>query len=257
MKVTILGCGTSVGIPCLGKLGWGKCNPNNPLNRRQRCSILIEKGNFTILVDAGPDIRNQLLKSKVEKIDAVLITHTHSDHVSGLPELRPFYWPERKKIPIYTNSNSIDQIEKQFDFLFIKKDTSPSYFTPPMTLNEIKTGPFKLNSIEIEVLNQFHGNINSLGFKFDNKFAYSTDLNDMPEENFNKLKDLDLWIVEGLREEPHEAHAHFSLSFNWIRRLSPKKAVLTHLGWESDYDYIKSICPQNVTPGYDGMEFNL
>ncbi len=257
MKITILGCGTSVGIPALGGLGWGKCNPQNPKNRRQRSSILIENSNFTLLVDSGPDIRNQLLNLQVKKIDAVLLTHAHSDHTSGLPELRPYYFDLKTKIPIFSNKETLIEVERQFDFLFTKKPGSPSYFVPPMTLNEIGLGALEIGNLSIEVMNQNHGNIDSLGFIFNNKFAYSTDVVKMPEVNFNKLNNLDLWIVAALRDKPHESHAHFELAFDWIKRAMPKKAVLTHLGWESDYDYIVSICPKNVLPAYDDMVFKI
>ena len=256
MKITILGCGTSVGVPSLGILGWGKCNPNNPKNRRQRSSVLIQDKGVNILIDAGPDVRNQLLNAKINTIDAVLITHTHSDHISGLPELRPFYFGDRKNIPIYGNSKTLNDLKIAFDYLFEKKPTSPSYFTPPMTLNEIKEGNMNFFNFDLDIFNQHHGNIDTLGFKFNNQFAYSTDVVEMPEKNFKLLEDLDLWIVEGLRDEPHEAHAHFDLTFEWIKRVKPKKSILTHLA-HVDYDHVLSICPKDVYPGYDGMEFEI
>ena len=256
MKITMLGCGTSVGVPSLGILGWGKCNPDNPKNRRQRSSVLVQENGYNILIDAGPDIRNQLLDAKIEKIDAVLITHTHSDHVSGLAELRPFFFGKREIIPIFSNKNSISIISSRYDFLFDKQPSSPSYYTPPMSLNEIKEGNIKFFGFDLDIFNQGHGSIDSLGFKFNNKFAYSTDVVYMPEKNFKLLEDLDLWIVEGLRDDPHEAHAHFDLTFEWISRVAPKKSILTHLG-HVDYDYVLSICPKNVYPGYDGMTFEL
>ena len=254
MKVTILGCGTSVGVPALGSIGWGKCNPNNPLNYRQRSSALVQKDGKNILIDCGPDIRNQLLKTNIKKIDAVLLTHAHSDHITGLPELRPFFWPDRKKIPIYTNDETFNQVSKSFDFLFTKKKHSPSYFSPPLEINKISNRKINLGGFDIEVFDQNHGNIDTLGFIFDKSFAYSTDVVNIPEENFSKLQNLDLWILDSLRKEPHESHAHFELSFNWIKKTKPKKAILTHLSWETDYNELLSICPDNVFPGYDGME---
>ena len=257
MKVTILGCGTSVGVPSL-LLGWGKCNPNNPLNRRQRCAVLIEKDGMNILIDSGPDIRNQLLKTNIQKIDAVFLTHGHSDHIAGLAELRPFTWKLKNKIPVFGNKVTLDQVEEQFPYLFNRNDTSPSYYHPPMVLqNSFEYGSFKFNSLDIEILNQTHGKINSLGYVFDKVFGYSTDVSYMPENNFQHLINLKLWIVEGLRNEPHESHAHFELAFDWIRKVKPKKAILTHLSWESDYDEVLKICPMNVFPGYDGMIFDL
>jgi len=257
MKITLLGCGTSVGVPALGGLGWGRCNPENPKNRRQRSSVLIETNKITLLVDAGPDVRNQLLDAKINKIDAVLLTHAHADHTSGLPELRPYYFAHKTKVPIFSNIETLNVVERQFDFLFTEKTGSPSYFVPPMTLNKIGLGTLEIGNLSIDVINQSHGNIDSLGFIFDKKFAYNTDVVKMPEVNFDKFNNLDLWIVEALREEPHESHSHFEQTFNWIKRVNPKKAVLTHLGWESDYDYIVSICPDNVYPGYDGMVFKI
>ena len=256
MKITLLGCGTSVGVPSLGVLGWGKCNPNNPKNRRQRSSVLIQDNDYNILIDAGPDVRNQLLNAKIDKIDAVLITHTHSDHISGLPELRPYYFAERKNIPIYGQIDTLNEINTSFSYLFEKKSNSPSYFTPPMTLNVIKEGKLKFFDFDLDIFNQHHGNIDTFGFKFNNRFAYSTDVVEIPEKNFKLLEDLDLWIVEGLRDQPHEAHAHFDLTFEWIKRVKPKKSILTHLA-HVDYDHVLSICPENVFPGIDGMEFYL
>ena len=257
MKVTLLGCGTSVGIPALGKIGWGKCNPENPKNRRQRSSVLIENNGKIILVDAGPDVRNQLLNAKVDKIDAVLITHGHADHISGLAELRPFFFTNKIKIPIYANNKTYNQLKIQFNYLFKKGESSPSYYTPPMTLNKLKYGTQYICDYKIKVIKQYHGNSNTLGFIFDRKFAYCTDVVDMPKSNFIKLNNIELFIVGALRDEPHESHAHFGLAFEWSKKINSKCTILTHLGVQSDYDYIKSICPENIHPGYDGMVFQL
>ena len=257
MKITLLGCGTSVGIPALGVIGWGKCNPKNPKNFRQRSSILIENRGKTILVDAGPDVRNQLLNANVMNIDAVLITHGHADHISGLPELRPFYFANKTKIPIYSNDLTLKQLKIQFEYLFKKGKTSPSYYKPPMSLNKIYYGNNTICGFDIKVLKQYHGNSNTLGFIFNNKFAYCTDVVDMPKSNFKYLNNMDLFIIGALREEPHESHAHFKLAFDWSKKINSKKTILTHLGVQSDYDYVSSICPKNVFPGYDGMSFKL
>ena len=257
MKVTILGCGTSVGVPALGSIGWGKCDSRNPLNNRQRSSVLVQKNGKNILIDCGPDIRNQLLKTNINKIDAVLLTHAHSDHIMGLPDLRPYFWPDKQKIPIYTNSDTLNNVFHSFEFLFIKQKHSPDYFSPPLDIFEIKNNEIQLGGFDIQVFNQNHGNIDTLGFIFDKTFAYSTDVVKIPEENFSKLKNLDLWILDSLRKEPHESHAHFELSFEWIKKSKPKMAVLTHLSWETDYNELASICPKNVYPAYDGMEIQI
>ena len=258
MKVTMLGCGTSVGVPALGNAGWGACDPNDPRNRRQRCAILIQKDDTTILVDAGPDIRNQLLPHMLKKIDAVLITHTHSDHVAGLDDLRAFYWPDRNIIPLYATASSRTDIVNRCPYLFTKNPKSPSYFVPPMDVTEIAAGQrLNFGSITIDVLHQEHGNISSLGFVFNGKFGYSTDVIDMPEESFAKLRDLDLWIVEALRPEPHSSHSHYENTFAWIEAMKPKHAVLTHLGLEADYATLSELCPAHVEPGVDGLSFTL
>ncbi len=258
MKVTMLGCGTSVGVPALGHAGWGQCDPNDPRNRRQRCAILIETEETTVLVDAGPDIRNQLLPLGLRKIDALLITHTHSDHVAGLDDLRAFYWPDRVELPIYATAQHGKDIRDRFPYLFQKLAGSPSYFVPPMDLNVISAGErLKIGDLDIDILHQEHGNAMSLGFLFNEKFAYSTDVVDMPEESFAMLSDLDLWIVEALRETPHSSHSHYAQTFSWIERIKPARAVLTHLGLEADYVTLANMCPPNVEPGVDGMVFEV
>lgn len=254
MKVTMLGCGTSVGVPALGAAGWGKCNPDNPKNRRQRCALLVQKDGFNLLVDAGPDIRNQLLAAGNPRIHAVLITHTHSDHVAGMDDLRTFFFPDFVKIPVYGTAEHLDDITSKFQYLFVKSEKSPTYFKPSLESHVIAPGDrLNLGGIDIKVLLQHHGRVDSLGFVFDEKVGYSTDVVDIPEESFTHLHDLDLWIVESLRETEHQAHAHYAMTFSWIARCKPQRAVLTHLGLEADYDELLAICPDGVEPGFDGF----
>jgi len=258
VKITMLGCGTSVGVPTVGPAGWGACDPAEPKNFRQRCAILVEKDDFVLLVDAGPDIRHQLLAHKVKKIDAVFITHTHSDHVAGLDDLRPYYFNKREKIPLYATAHDLDNLRDRFDYLFVKSSDSPSYFQPVLEGHVISAdSSFTLGGIHIRTLLQFHGRVTSLGFVFDGRFGYSTDVVDMPEEAFAHLTGLDFWIVEMLRDEPHQAHAHFDLTMAWIKRCQPKRAALTHLGLESDYQTLLAKCPKGVEPGYDGLSVTL
>lgn len=254
----MLGCGTSVGVPALGRAGWGDCDPNDPRNRRQRCAVLVQSEETTILVDAGPDIRNQLFPLGLLKIDALLITHTHSDHVAGLDDLRAFYWPDRIELPVHATAHHGKNITERFPYLFSKSEESPSYFVPPMQMREIAAGDcLQIGDISIDVLHQDHGNTTSLGFVFNKKFGYSTDVVGMPEASFEKLYNLDLWIVEALRESEHSSHSNFAQTFSWINRLTPTRSVLTHLGLESDYEQVAAICPPNTEPGIDGMVFDL
>lgn len=258
LRVTVLGCGTSVGVPCIGQSGWGLCDPNEPLNRRQRSALLIQSESTTILVDAGADIRNQLLPLNIMKLDAILITHTHADHVAGLDDLRGFYWPHRKKVPIYATNIHAQHIKARIPYMFEREAESPDYFTPPLILHEISAGQqIQIGDINIDIMHQDHGITFSLGFIFNNLCGYSTDVNYMPDENFEKLSGIPLWIVESLREKEHPAHAHYDLTFSWIKKVQPGRAVLTHLGIEADYQTLRAICPENVEPGYDGMVFIL
>ncbi len=258
MKITMLGCGTSVGVPALGRAGWGACDPSDQRNRRQRCSVLVETDTTTILVDAGPDIRNQLLPLSLDRIDALLITHTHSDHVAGLDDLRAFFFTDRIEIPVHATARHQKDIVTRFPYLFEKKPDSPTYFVPPMETREICAGQkLQIGNIEIDVLHQDHGNTSSLGFLFNGKFGYSTDVVAMPDHVFDALLNVDLWIVEALRERPHQSHSHFEQTFDWIQRVKPRRAVLTHLGLEADYKKLAAICPANTEPGVDGMVFDL
>jgi phosphoribosyl 1,2-cyclic phosphate phosphodiesterase len=258
MKVTLLGCGTSVGVPALGHAGWGACDPTDPRNRRQRCAVLVEVNDTVILVDAGPDIRNQLLPLGLKRIDALLITHTHSDHVAGLDDLRAFFWPDRRHIPVYASQTHGADIVARFPYLFSKKPDSPSYFVPPMELHEIAANTtLDLGGCSIDVMHQDHGNSFSFGFLFDGKFAYSTDVVGLDDAVLERIHAVPLWIVEALRASPHQAHSHFDQTFTWIDRVKPGRAVLTHLGLEADYKALLAMCPARTEPGVDGMVFDL
>lgn len=258
MKVTLLGCGTSVGVPALGHAGWGACDPNDPRNRRQRCAVLVQTESTTVLVDAGPDIRNQLLPLGLKRIDALLVTHTHSDHVAGLDDLRAFYWPDRVDLPVHATETHAAEIKVRFPYLFEKSPNSPSYFVPPMRMDNIEAGTsITIGDIEIDIYHQDHGNSSSLGFMFNRKFAYSTDVVGLSDEVLDAISEVPLWIVEALRETPHQAHSHYDQTFAWIERVKPGRAVLTHLGLEADYETLAAICPPRTEPGVDGMVFTL
>jgi phosphoribosyl 1,2-cyclic phosphate phosphodiesterase len=258
LKITVLGTGTSVGIPALGKIGWGKCNPSNPKNKRQRCSLLVQNQNVNILIDAGPDIKNQLIEHNIQKLDAVFITHQHSDHISGLDELRPFYFYNQEKIKIYTNKKTSQFLIGRFNYLFNETSSSQSYFKPPLELRIIDYfEEIFIDNILIKTIKQNHGVIDTLGFIFNNELAYCTDVVNFPKKSFDRLYNLKVLIITGLRETPHMAHAHFDLSFKWIAKLKPKIAYLTHLSPESDHDAVTSLCPPGVLPAHDGLVINI
>ena len=249
-EVTILGCGSSGGVPLIGNI-WGPCDPNDSRNIRRRVSILVKKNNKTFLVDTSPDLRMQMIDANVKDVDAVLYTHSHADHVHGIDDLRAFCWQRKDNnpLPIYSDQYTIDQITRRFDYAFENK-YGPA--VPSLAANTIGIGSYTIQGINVEAIKQIHGKGFSLGYRFDN-IAYSTDVNNLPDESMKKLENLDLWIVDCVRYEPHYSHSHFDQTMSWINKLKPKKAILTHMGHWLDYNELNSKCPQNVEPGIDGM----
>ena len=250
IEVTILGCGSSGGVPLIGNI-WGPCDPNDSRNIRRRVSILVKKNNKTFLVDTSPDLRMQMIDANIKDVDAVLYTHSHADHVHGIDDLRAFCWQRKdnKPLPIYSDQYTIDQITRRFDYAFENK-YGPA--VPSLAANTIGIGNNTIQGINVEAIRQIHGKGYSLGYRFDN-IAYSTDVNNLPDESMKKLENLDLWIVDCVRYEPHYSHSHFDQTMTWINKLKPKKAILTHMGHWLDYNELNSKCPQNVEPGIDGM----
>lgn len=254
IEVTILGCGSSGGVPLIGNI-WGPCDPNDSRNTRRRVSILVKKNKKTFLVDTSPDLRMQMLDAKVKDVDAVLYTHSHADHVHGIDDLRAFCWQRKdnKPLPIYSDQYTIDQITNRFDYAFENK-YGPA--VPSLAANTISIGNNTIQGVNVEAIKQIHGKGFSLGYRFDN-VAYSTDVNNLPNESMEQLKDLDLWIVDCVRYEPHYSHSHFDQTISWIKKLKPKRAILTHMGHWLDYNDLKNKCPDNVEPGIDGMVIKI
>jgi len=254
IEVTILGCGSSGGVPLIGNI-WGPCDPNDSRNTRRRVSILVKKNKKTLLVDTSPDLRMQMLDAKVKDVDAVLYTHSHADHVHGIDDLRAFCWQRKdnKPLPIYSDQYTIDQITNRFDYAFENK-YGPA--VPSLAANTISIGNNTIQGVNVEAIKQIHGKGFSLGYRFDN-VAYSTDVNSLPNESMEQLKNLDLWIVDCVRYEPHYSHSHFDQTISWIKQLKPKRAILTHMGHWLDYNDLKNKCPDNVEPGIDGMVIKI
>lgn len=251
MKVTILGCGTSGGVPKMPEY-WGACDPNNPKNRRLRASIMVEEGNTALVVDTTPDFRAQMLAARVKHLDAVLFTHDHADHVHGIDDLRGFYHQTRKKMPVYSDAQTLAAIKHRFDYIF---KTQAGY--PAMCRSvELSGGPKRIGDITAQPFEQGHGDGISLGYRFGN-IAYSTDLNRMPETAFEALKDVKVWIVDALRYKQHSTHSHLEQTLTWIDRVKPQRAILTHMTWDMDYETLKRELPDGIEPAYDGMEIEL
>jgi phosphoribosyl 1,2-cyclic phosphate phosphodiesterase len=249
-KITIMGCGTSGGVPRVGNV-WGDCDPLNPKNRRRRVSILVERGDSKLIVDTSPDLREQLLAADVQRLDGVLYSHDHADHTHGIDDLRGLYHNTGEKIKTYSDAKTLELIKAKFGYIF---ESQRGY--PAICHEQIIDGNFSVGEIEVEPIEQIHGPITSLGFRFGN-VAYSTDVNDFSPESFAKLKNLDVWIVDALRYKPHPTHAHLERTLNWIERLKPKRAILTHMAWELDYETLCKELPDGVEPGYDGLTIEV
>lgn len=250
MKVTVLGCGTSGGVPRIDGF-WGAADPGNPKNRRRRVSILVQSGGTNVVVDTSPDFREQCLDAGVTHIDGVLYTHDHADHTHGIDDLRTFRTILGRKIDIYSNRETLDILEARFHYIFHEVDG----YRPICEPHEI-TGPFTVGDIDIVPFVQQHGPITSLGYRFG-KLAYSTDLNGLSEEAFAALEGVDVWIVDALRYDPHPTHPHLDLTLSWVERVKPKRAILTHMTWDMDYETLVRELPDGVEPGYDGLVIEL
>ena len=249
MKITILGSGSSGGVPLIGNY-WGECDPKNKKNLRTRVSVLVTLDDGkNLLIDTSPDLRMQALNNKIKNIDAVLWTHAHADHANGIDDLRQFLWTKKEQLPVYGSLTTIQALKARFDYVFSKDN---SYFKPPLNVNVLKEGMFTVCNIKAFAFNQQHGNEFTYGYKFGN-FVYSTDVKNFPKSSEKYLYNLDLWVVDCVRFEPHYSHSHFDQTMSWINKLKPKKAILTHMGHWLDYNELNSKCPQNVEPGIDGM----
>lgn len=258
LRITILGCGASTGVPRIGN-DWGACNPENPKNRRRRCSILIEKigpgGRTSVLVDTSPDLREQLLGAGVQRLDGVIYTHDHADHTHGIDDLRMLCYLQRRKIDVWADPHTLALLKQRFDYCF---ETPPGSSYPPIVAGHLieNNRPVIIGGpggdLTVQPFRQIHGDIDSVGIRVGG-VAYSCDLNDLPEEALPHLKGLDLWILNALRYTPHPSHLSVAAALGWIERLAPRQAVMTHLHSDIDYDELAASLPANVSPAYDGM----
>ena len=250
MKIRVLGSGGSFGSP----LAWGRngnIDINNLNNFRTRSSILIEINNTNILIDTSPDLRQQLYSAKCTNIDAVLFTHIHSDHTSGLPDMRAISLINDKIIPAYMPKDMKDKILSHYKFIF-KGDKD---YRPFMEVRDIQN-KFFINNIEIQTFKHNHGSIDVQTYRIG-KFAYSTDLKNFYKNDLDNLQDLDLWVVGLLRSDPHPSHAGFEQILDYIKYIKPKKTIFTHMTALLDEEKLISKCPKNVLPAFDGMEIEI
>ena len=252
-KFTILGCGSSLGSPWItnykGKLS------SNKKNIRTRCCAHIQKGNLSVLIDTSPDIKYQLLKNKIKSLDAILYTHEHSDQTSGIFEMRPFFWKNKKKIPIYASNRTIKELKDKYTFCFSQKHG----YKPIMKANTIKkkflikkdNTQLFVDAFEVE-----HGMIKSTGYRFDD-IAYISDCNKISNSVSKKLLNLKYLIIDCLRKEKHPSHFNFDDAISFIKLVKPQKAILTNLHVDMDYFDLKKKLPKNIIPAFDGLNINF
>lgn len=263
LSVRILGCGSSGGVPRVGG-DWGECDPNEPRNRRTRCSILIavgregEEARTTVLVDTSPDLRCQLLAAGVTAIDHVLLTHSHADQVHGIDDLRALALRNARRIPVHLDEATADAILGRFDYCFVQRGGYPPILDAHVDLSPGRafslSGPGgDLAGVSLDL---DHGGMRSLAFRFGG-FAYCNDVVNIPLETWAGLQGLDVLIVDALRRRPHPTHAHLAKTLDWIRELRPRRAILTNMHVDMDFATLLRELPAGVEPAFDGLEFDL
>lgn len=260
LTFTILGCGSSGGVPRVGQ-GWGACDPSEPRNRRRRCSLLVQRhgpaGTTTVLVDTSPDLREQLLDAGVTDIQAVLFTHSHADHTHGIDDLRPLAILHRRRLDIYADEETSAALHHRFGYCF---ETPPGSGYPPiLTEHRFREGrEVSIHGPGGEIIalpfRQHHGDIDAFGFRFGD-VAYASDVNGFPSNSLSYINNLNVLILDALRDKPHPSHFSLAESLAHIEILKPHRAVLTNLHTDLDYGRLVRELPDGIIPAYDGMAF--
>ena len=253
VKFTILGCGSSLGIPRIDG-HFGKCDPKNKKNYRTRCSALISAHKSNILIDTSPDIKSQLISSKIKNIDRVFFTHSHADQTHGINELRFFYLKNKKKIPVHADKRTKKYLINSFSYCFNNSTSYPA----TLKINNVKkmqNYKFGKEKISIKSIPVQHGKINSICYIINNKCAYAPDINKIYQKDLIHFKNLKYLVVDCLRYDPHPSHFNLVDVINLIKIIKPQKTIITNLNNEIDYSSIKNKLPKNVVPAYDGLSF--
>lgn len=260
LRFTMLGCGSSPGTPRVNG-DWGNCDPHNPKNRRRRASLLVERidvnGRKTVVViDTGPDFRSQMIDAKVTALDAVVYTHPHADHIHGIDDLRTYVVDNRALMDIYANRLTLERLDQGFGYCFATP--AGSSYPPILRAHQIDSArPFTIagpgGDIQFQSVPQIHGDIESLGFRIGD-VAYCTDVSAFPDGSPERLQGLDVLIIDALQYRPHASHFSLEQALEWIERLKPKRAILTHMHVPLDYDAVQRETPDHVEPGYDGLQ---
>lgn len=251
MNVRILGCGTSTGVPRIGN-DWGQCDPAETRNRRLRTSILVESAGERMLVDCGPDLRRQLLEADVNRLDGVIVTHTHGDHCHGIDELRPVAQAIGGPLPLHARADVIEELKQRFGYAF-----SRSHFYRPIVEARELGEELRFAERAIRFVDQPHGATSSLGLRFDEEvksMAYAVDFSDLTPQMAMLYEGVDLWIADCLTRKPHPTHASLDKVLAWARELRVGQVLLVHMGNGLDYQTLKAELPDWAAPAHDGLE---
>ena len=258
--ITILGCGSSAGVPQIGgadgRGDWGSCDPTEPRNRRGRSSIAVRGATGEVLlVDAGPDLRHQLLATGTGRVDAILLTHAHADHVLGLDELRTVNRALGKAIPVHATPEALEDVRGRFAYAF--GAPTPGFYRPALTPVPVAPGEvLRAAGVEALLFRQDHRVTETLGLRLG-RFAYSTDVVALPEESLAVLEGLDTWVVGCFGRRPHPVHAHVAQVATWVERLRPRRTLLTHMGTDLDWAWMRANLPVGIEPAHDGMRLEI
>jgi phosphoribosyl 1,2-cyclic phosphate phosphodiesterase len=256
MQVTVLGCGSSAGVPTLGgadgRGDWGACNPAEPRNRRTRSSIVIGAPAGNILVDTGPDMRRQLLDCGISRVGAIIFTHAHADHVTGLDDVRLLNRVIGAPIPAYAMMATQEELERRFDYAF-RPWEPPQFYRPVLQMHTVLPGhAYNMCGAEVQTFDQDHHVMHTLGLRVG-KFAYSTDVVRLDDTAFDHLAGIDTWLVGCFQRASHLTHANIELVTEWRARLGVRRTVLTHMGTDLDWSWLRAHLPADIEPAFDGM----
>ncbi len=253
MEIIFLGTGTSQGIPIIGS-DHPVCLSNDPRDKRLRVSVLISWGPYRYVIDCGPDFRQQMLSNNVSKIDGIVFTHEHADHIMGLDDIRPFFF-RQGDIPVYAHKRVLQSLRIKFDYIFSSENKYPG--APSVIEHEIKNEPFLLGNLNITPINTLHNRLQVFGFRFKD-FAYLTDVKTVEPEEREKLKEVKVLVINALRIEPHHSHFNLEEALAFIAEIKPEKAYLTHishmLGFHAE---VEGKLPKNVFLAYDNLKINI
>ena len=257
LRVTLLGTGGSAGVPLIGGVGeggnWGECDPAEPRNRRTRTSALLEgPDGGRLLIDAGPDLRQQLLAAGKARLDAILFTHAHADHILGIDDLRAVNRFTGKELPAYGTRATLSRLDDRFDYAFIGA-TPPFFYRPALSAVRVEYGQvLEAAGMRLTLFRQDHGVMDTLGFRVGG-FAYSTDVVLLPEESLPHLQGLDTWVVGCFQKGAHKVHANLDQVLEWVALLRPRRTVLTHMGPDLDWAWMRANLPEGIEAAHDGL----